>query len=284
MVNRWIGILSACCAILATAEVFRRDVLPDWLPDQAPPSDALLLAPGEKRFGQVGIYDGQMREIGRSWTCSTRLEKGDLVQLNTMTVLGPLHLAGGLSFPRVRIETNVQYRWGKKCVDDLEFRLHGLGMPIMLKAGWVETGDFPCIWQVGTQRGQFMLDSRAPEALGDVIRPFDRLPNLYVGQRWRLDLLNPLAQMLPKGEDGALELNHVVIEVTGTETIEHQGQSVETFVVEGGGAKAWVDRDGRVLKQAVENLPLLGSLILLDEPYSATARRAAESAVPKELP
>jgi hypothetical protein len=154
-----------------------------------------------------------MREIGRSWTRSTRLEKGDLVQLNTMTVLGPLHLAGGLSLPRVRVETSVQYRWGRKRVDELDFRVHGLGVPIVLRCAAMETGDFPCIWQVGTQQGKFMLDSRAPEALGDVIRPFDRLPNLYVGQSWRLDLLNPLAQMLPKGDDSALELNHVVGDV-----------------------------------------------------------------------
>ncbi len=91
-------------------------------------------------------------------------------------------------------------------------------------------------------------------------------------------------QMFAQADDTEMELNRVLIQVTRMETIEHQGQSVEVFVVEGGGATAWVDREGRVLKQVVDNLPFLGKLILLDEPYSATGRKAAESSVPKESP
>ena len=47
------------------------------------------------------------------------------------------------------------------------------------------------------------------------------------------------------------------------------------YLVEGGGAKAWVEPDtGRVLRQEV-TVPILGRLILLDEPYDAEALKHA---------
>ncbi|GEM_PF-424388 len=284
VLNRWIGIATASLMVAANAAIVWRDLLPEWLAGDPPPSEPQLLSPGEKRFVQVGIYDEQGRPVGRSWTQATRVGTEGIVTTKTVTVLEPIGLPGGLSTPPVRIETAVSYRYNQARVDELDFRMFGLGIPIFLHGEAMATGEFPFTWQVGPHRGKVILDSRAPAALGDVIRPFDRLADLYVGRSWRLDLLDPLSHMLPNLKQTGLSLEPVLIQVTGKENITHQGVPVEAFRVEGGGARAWVAADGQVLRQEV-NLPLLGRLILLDEPYDDQARCDAlkRTLVPSEV-
>lgn len=279
MLNRYIGIVAASLMILANAAIICRDVLPDWYAGDPPPSEAVALGAGEERRVQVGIYDEDGHTIGKSWTRSRRTGVGDLVTVLTTTVLQPIQLPGSIRTPRVRVETQVTYRHGSPNVDELDFKMYGLGVPISLNAEAMPTGEFPFTWQVGAERGKLILDSTAPAALGDVIRPFDRLPNLYVGRSWKLKLLDPIAHLLPNAEAAGLALEPVLIQVTARQTITHEGGPVEAFVVEGGGATAWVADDGRVLRQEV-NLPLLGRLVLLDESYDGDALEAATRSVP----
>jgi hypothetical protein len=254
-------------------------VLPSWFAGDPPPSEALILSAGEERRGQGGIYDDNGQPIGKSWTRSRRSSVGNLVQVLTTTVLEPIALPGGIRTPRVRIETEITYRHDTPSVDELDFKMFGLGVPISLHAEATPLGDFPFKWQVGAERGEVVLDSTVPTALGDVVRPFDRLPNLYVGRSWNLKLLDPIAHLLPNVGGGELALEPVLIQVTGRQAIMHGGEAVGVYVVEGGGATAWVADDGRVLRQEV-NLPLLGRLELLDEPYDAEACDAAARVVP----
>lgn len=276
MINRWIGIVTAAGMIIAVSAVISRDILPRWFPDDAPPSEVHLLAPGESRMLQVGIYDDNGLNLGSSWTRSTRHSMGNIATVDTTTALHAIRLPHGASTPPVRIETSLTYRFDEAWVDEVSFRLLGLGIPVQLQGETMPTGEFACLWQVGSERGRFLLDARAPVALGDVIRPFDRLPNLYVGQSWEIDLLDPLSQIVPGMDRVGLSLEPVLMRVTRTETIVHQNQQVEVFVVEGGdhGAVAYVADDGRVLRQEV-TLPLVGRLVLLDEPYDSEALHAA---------
>jgi hypothetical protein len=274
VLNRWIGIACGAFWLLANAAILWRDVVPHWLAGDPPPNEALLLTPGEKRFVQVGIYDDAGRAVGTSWTTSTRVGVGGLVVVKTTTLLKPIALpaAGDLVTPRVRIEIGLTYRAGEASVDSLDFKMLGLGVPVSLEGEAMPSGEFPFTWRVGEYRGKTVLDSRVPAALGDVIRPFDRLPNLYVGRTWQLELLDPLSQIVPQLKQVGLSLEPVLVQVTRRETILHQGEAIDAFVVEGGGATAWVAPDGRVLRQEVV-LPLLGKLVLLDEPYDEDARR-----------
>ncbi len=277
MFNRWIGILTAFAMILANAAIFWRDVWPNWLAGDPPPSEAFTLGQGEERLAQVGIYRADGGLVGRSWTRASRKAAGGLVIVLTTTVLEPLTLPGGLTSPRVRVETELTYRNQQNYIDELDFRMHGLPVVVHLRGEAMPDGGFPLEWQVGSQRGSAVLDSQAPAALGDVIRPFDRLPDLYVGRTWKLDLLDPLEQLMPQLKQTGLAPEAVLIRVTDRTWIEHGGQPVEVFLVEGGGAKAWVARDGRVLRQEV-NVPLLGALVLLEEPFDDDTRRAAIAA------
>jgi len=279
MLNRWIGILSAAAMLLANAAIIVQDILPRWFPDDAPPSDAQLLSPGERRQVQVGIYYANGRPVGCSWTRSHRKSVGGLVQVITTTVLGPIRLPGGMTVPRIRVETEITYRANELRVDELEFSMFGLGLPISLRGAAMSTGEFAARWQVASQRGDFILDAGAPAALGDVIRPFDRLPDLHVGQTWHVQLLDPLSHILPQLKASGVELEPILIRVTGQTTVTHRGQPVEVYVVDGGSALAYVTEDGRVLRQEVE-VPLLGRLVLLDEPYDEAGLERAKKSVP----
>jgi hypothetical protein len=66
-----------------------------------------------------------------------------------------------------------------------------------------------------------------------------------------------------------------VARVTRTEVIQHCGQGVEAFVVEAPRLRAWVRADGTVLRQEIELLPLLGRLVLRDEPFDEAAYERA---------
>jgi len=274
MLNRWIGITTAALMLSVNTLLVVRDVLPCWLPGDPPQAEIELLRPGEQRRTQVSIYNKVGQRVGRSWTHSKR--GNTLLTVDTSTVLYPIQLPQDVVTPRLEIHTNLVYHQDV-CVDSLRIDVHGFTdlegceVPIGLRGEHVPPNDFPCQWQVGEQWGTLILDADATRVLGDIIRPFDRLPGLYVGQAWRLELLNPLTRLLPGFRDSPVATSSVLVRVTGTESIEHNGRVVEAFRVEAERAVAWVTSDGRVLRQEVD-LPLLGRLTLIDEPFDEQQR------------
>jgi len=271
MLNRWIGITTVVLMLSVNALLVVRDVLPRWLAGDPPQAEIELLRPGEQRRTQVSIYNQAGQRVGRCWTLSDRSQA--LLRVKTQTVLYPIQLPEGVVTPRVRFDMNLTYQQDTH-VERLEIDVRGFDIPINLHGGFVPPNDFPCQWQVGEQRGTFVLDADATRVLGDVIRPFDRLPALYVGQTWRLELLNPLTRLLPGLKDSPVATSSVLVRVTGTQSLEHNGRVVETFRVEAEKAVAWVTSAGRVVRQEVD-LPLLGRLTLIDEPFDEPAYKAA---------
>ena len=70
----------------------------------------------------------------------------------------------------------------------------------------------------------------------------------------------------------------VVVEVAGKETIEHQGRMVECFRVVARDVVAFADANGRVVEQRVR-VPVIGGIVLRDEPYDEAARQAARQRI-----
>lgn len=273
MLNRWIGIIAAVCMIAANLALFYRDVLPAWLAGE-PPRVGLELASGETLSSQVDIFDQYDERIGQSWTIARR--SGETLTVRTWTLLESIQLPNGIRTPRVRIDTELSYQYADDGarLSRLMIRMHGLGVPVLVKGEDFAQGDFPCIWQVGPMRGNFRMTSEATRALGDVIRPFNRLPGLKVGQSWRLELINPMAQLLPGWKSAEMSLDTVLVRVTGRETIAHGDEKIDCFRVEARRATAWVRPDGRVVRQEID-LPVLGRLTLLDRAFDDDARRQA---------
>jgi hypothetical protein len=269
MINRWIGIVTLALMLSVNAALLLRDVLPDWLAGEPPTSRALQLEPGGEIRAQYGLFDRQGRRVGYSWTTSSR--SGDLIAVRNSTILQSFALPRGLRTPALRIDTNLRYH-GATTLEELRVQVHGFGIPIRLDGEFVPPDTFPCEWRVDTQVGSIVLPASATRAIGDVVRPFDSLTGLRVGQSWRVELLNPLAGVLPGwGSDNVMALGSIRVRVTKLERLMHQGALTEAFRLEAESMRAWVTREGRVIQQEID-LPLFGTLRLVDEPYDENAR------------
>jgi hypothetical protein len=268
MINRWIGIVTLGLMLSVNAALMSRDVLPDWFAGSPPESLALHLQPGDEINVQLGLFDGEGRRLGYAWTRSSRDE--ELIKVRHKTVLEPLRLSHEVVTPMVCIETDLNYH-GKASLDQLRVRVFGFGMQIRLEGEFYPPDHFPCKWQAGARRGEFDLPAETTRALGDVIRPFDSLTGLTVGRSWRVKLLNPLAGIIPDWGPRHMMKDSLLVRVTGREAIEHRGAMVEAFVLEADRIRAWVGPNGQLFRQEFE-LPLIGRLVLVDEPYDSQTR------------
>lgn len=267
--NRWIGIAVAVCMLGANAALVMRDLAPMWLAGAPPNADEGLL-PGQFREMQLGLFDERGKRIGRNWTVA-RLSNTIRIVKST-TVLESIRLPNGLRTPRVRIASELTYQEGTT-LDQLDVRIHGLGVPAHVHGQLFGISDFTCTWEIGELRGDFVLPTEATRALSDVFKPFDRMPGLTVGRSWTVRLINPLARILP-GWQGGVSVESLLVRVTGREEIDVHGARVECFVVEANNSKAWVDDTGEVLRQRIV-LPVLGELTLERQPFDRSLYEAA---------
>ena len=273
MLNRWIGIACVFLMISGNTVLFMRDILPSWLASDPPQFEDISSQDGAERQIQVGIFDADGQLVGRSWTISHI--RGHFLNVDSKTMLYPIRLPGDITTPPVRIDTELSYQERGGLLSELGMRVFGLPASAELYGEFIPPDEFACTWKIERVRqGTFVLDAEATRALGEVLRPFSRLPGLYVGRAWRLHLLDPLAQIVPGLQQNAVLAEPEIVRVTRAETIEHRGRSVEVFVVEARRMRAWVATDGSVLRQEIE-LPLLGQLVLRDEPFDHNAYEAA---------
>lgn len=269
MLNRWLGILCIGAMLTANTALFVRDVLPRVLAADPPPSDLLTLQTGQTRETQVRIHSGRGETLGYSWTISKRT--GGMLQVQSWTVLDRLHLPQGIVSPRLQVRMMLNYQNDR--LDALDFEVFGLkDFMIKLHGEYVTSEDFAFKWQIGYQIGNFILPAETTQAVGDVIRPFDRLPELYIGRTWMVKLFDPISALLPNWNRSVVP-DAILVSVTGQEEIEHNGARINAFIVEADKVTAYVAADGRVLRQEVE-LPLVGRVVLDDEPYNEQLRIA----------
>lgn len=269
--NLRIGILATCLMLVANAGLLWRDVIPRWTAGPPPKRGVEQISLGSEQKAQVAIYDASGVIIGRSWTVALRnletLSVRTTTQFDRATV-------GRFTFPARVTVINAFYYNNDNELDSIDVAVYGLGVSVSLRGEYVPPDSFPCQWQLDELKGTFVLEGAATKLLSDSTRPFDRLPDLTVGQTWRIELFNPLSASVPGLEQAGWRTEPVYVRVSGREKIQHRAQDVEAFVVEAERIRAWVAPDGQVLRQEVY-FPLLGQLTLLDEPYDELSHRTA---------
>lgn len=260
--------LLACTVVIfwltAMSALFMRDVWPAWTAQDPPTMTAEQFAAHQQKQRQLGIFNAKGKRLGTAWSEIT-------TPAGNMNIDGTV-LIGGLGvFPPIRVETQTQFDTESR-LDSFEMNV--LGIPnFTIKAKGERRGIyFPCELQVGVIRRQANLDLSASRMIGESLQPFSYLPDLKVGQAWRMQMLDPVSAVM----SSKANFTAVIARVTGKETIEHDGQKVECFVVETRPqqVKAWVDQHGQVLMQRA-NLPVIGTLTLKAETYDEQARRQA---------
>ena len=127
------------------------------------------------------------------------------------------------------------------------------------------------------QSGLFEKAFKIPLADGGFISgglsPFGHLVDMKVGDRWRMQVFNPIAALTGIGD----KFIPTLIEVTGRDTVVTPQGPTDCLVVEAPNAKAWVDEHGAVLVQEM-TLPLVGKLRMVrDAAYDTDALKRART-------
>jgi hypothetical protein len=260
--SRILGFAIVIAWAVAFTAVVLRDVAP-YLRPQEPPR-------GHMPSGdyQVGILDSHGRRIGTSWT--TLSNQPEMLTVQSSTHLEDLTpLRGLLAVRDLLIDSSFSISLPDRRLTSFDVSVRHDREEIARLVGHQVGEDYACTARVGTLERAFSLDARATSLISEAVRPFDHLPNLRVGQTWRIRMVDFVALL----RDQTAAIAPQLVQVTRRETIEHGSRRVECFRIETDGATAWADRSGRVLLQHVE-LPLLGRLEIRDEPFDVTARNA----------
>lgn len=268
MLNRWLGIATFCLMLSVNAALFLRDLAPALTAGDPPASGLFELGVEEDFTQRIGIYDESNRLVGVAWTLARKT--GDILTMRTWTLFEPITIAGTSLRSRVFIRTELLFN-ARKRLDSLHVIVYGLGDPLDVRGEFVEPDNFACKWQRGGVEGAFNLPADLLRTFSDATRPLDNMRHLRVGQTWRMHTFDPLGGVLARDGGASFAGYSTIVRVTGQENLFHNGENVPVFLVESDRAVAWIAPDGRVLRQEAE-LPLLGRLVLIDEPYDNRER------------
>lgn len=254
MFTRTVGWLVTPIWLLAMSWLVAHDIAPHWT---ASPPPALTsggwLADGTKFQFTLHDRSGPMGTVWSEYAMDERsLRRDDLIWIERLPVdIAPLRIVvesvftaeGILDEFSVRLETRVLGQsairlHGERFHSDFSFTLDGLAPEKSFKIPLVEGGFFS---------GAF--------------HPFGALTNLHVGQRWRMQVVNPISLVTGIGN----QFIPLLVEVTGEQRLSTADGDVNCFVVESSNAKAWVDAGGSVRAQEM-TLPMLGTMRLEREP------------------
>lgn len=281
MRNRWIGVLATLAMLGVNAALIRRDYAPYWFASAPPQPATLQIEPGAPLFTQAGLFDALGQRIGYVWNSyDAEPQVGAVTALGTV-VLQKLPLLSTYGVTSLRIHTKLRFLTQEHRLDDLQMSVHGLPFQVTLRGEFFEPADFAVAWTVGEQRGTIAVPGHAVRSFGQSLKPFDSLPDLYVGQSWRMQVFNPLGGLASLADADDLATQSLLVRVTGQENLNFADGGARVFRVEAERLRAWVAWDGRILRQEID-LPLLGTLTILDEPYSASLhqRFARDGTIP----
>ncbi|UCG31872.1 MAG: hypothetical protein JSU68_09415 [Phycisphaerales bacterium] len=269
MLNR----VFAVCVILLWAgsmtALFVRDVWPAWTAQDLPRA---FSRQSVEQFGghqQFGIFTASGARLGTSWT--------RFFVLHDMRSVEIAHLIERLGdFGPLLINTDLKFTGEDDRLTELNMQVRGAPFRVVV-LGELLGNEIVCDVQVGLKRRAFHIDADIAGLIGESLRPFSMLPELRVGQTWRLYMVDPLALML----GGKAAPKPVIVRVTRRERITHQDRDLDAFVVEWPSCRSWVDEHGGIVRTEMD-IPLIGRIIIRSEPFDADSLSEARQRVPVE--
>lgn len=265
--------------LTATFGLIRRDVWPALTARQPPPtpSSELIARIGERH--QYGIFRASTgARVGTSWLqlqSRPDFANGDGSQ-SAADIRSTTHLQPVIGNPTLLVDLNL-HLLADGTLDEFTFEIKGA--PWAIKARGESYGQkLACEFQVDLSKWHFSLDTATSSLVGDTFQPFACLPDLEVGDAWRMQVIDPLMALTGGGRN--LAPRTILVRVVSKETIDVGDGPIEAFVVQTEGARAWVDPRGLVLRQELD-VPLVGRLAVQRETYDEGSRtRAAASITP----
>lgn len=238
----------------AMAWLVRHDIIPQFTARDVPRFTAAEADAHPPERSQARIEDRTGRRIGTVWSIPTVSSAGvsrqDVFFIERLSML-----------PMLRIEVSSDFTPDGR-LDTFHLQLFGASERVELE-GEEYSGNLAFRLMVGRQEQLFKVDAAAAGMIGDVFRPFPALPQIEVGQSWRMHVVNPLAAVTGIGT----KLIPMIVTVQDREPVATPEGPVECFVLATDrGARAWVDAHGNVLRQEVE-APIGGRLVIVAEPF-----------------
>ncbi|NOS99932.1 MAG: hypothetical protein HOP29_04835 [Phycisphaerales bacterium] len=262
MTHRLVGLAIVVFWVVATSWLVWHDIVPAWTAQEPP---RMVAADWVQQFGrqvQYGILNHDGRRVGGIWTRYTSgssTDREDEIYVRDVPLLGSAYLLIRSSYDAAglldEVDINVLGHWDP-------IRIHGERFP----------KEFAFRLEAGAVKQAFKIDLALAGTFSDVFRPFDVMPQLEVGQSWRMQVFNPVATVTGVGD----RFIPMLVKVVGRDVLHVDGQPRDCMIVEAGQAQAWVERrSGLALKQKI-NLPILGGYTVLMEGYDDAARLEAK--------
>ncbi len=271
--QRLLGAAVVLLWISAMYFLIKKDVWPMLSAQDVPPITSEQLAQLDNREHQFGIFQvndaGRSERIGTAWH---EVRHGPV--LTTMT--GNVLIEGFRMMPVVRIQTKTDFD-KEGLLDSFRLDVYGIPMTKIHIFGERRGIYFPIDMQIGPLNRHKRLHLPESRLISESIQPFTVLPKLQVGQSWRMQVLDPMTAILSRNA----KMTSVVARVTGKESIPYEGESVSCYIVETlpEQVKAWVDEEGRVLRQSTK-LPGFGEIVVIMETFKPEKLQDAQVRVP----
>lgn len=249
------------------------DVWPAWTAQDVPQG---VVADWVEKVGQnmqTGIFDERGRRLGTIWSTyvgTTAITREDIIRVEDLPGLGSIQVDVESTF-------TIDGVLDEFALDVFELGLHR--SKLLHLAGERFPTQFVFTLDFGRTSQTIKFDRATAGLISDAFQPFNGLPNLEVGQTWRMQVFNPMAVLFNRRN----KFTPMLVTVTGKESIETREGLVTCYVVEAGTVKAWVDELGVSVRQEVA-IPLMGKVTLLREPYDKDRRHEAKFGGPKLMP
>ncbi len=263
MFTRTTGFVIVPVWLAAMSWLVAHDVWPGLTADDAPALQVTDWLKGEGASSQFAIFNDQGR-LGTIWTDyyidPVVTQSRDTIWIERTPI--------GIAPLRVTVDSVYTK---KGILDDLTVQLESPTAAARVHGERFHQ-DFSFTLNSGTMEKTFKIPLVDGGMLvGGGLSPIASLTGLEVGQRWRIQVLNPIAVLLERGD----RFVPMLVEVTGKETLTGEAGDVLCTIIESPYAKAWVDGNGSVQVQEI-TLPVIGrTRIVREANYDERARLAA---------
>lgn len=231
--------------------LFVHDVWPGWSADAPPPlrPSAWLREEGEQSQFSIHLMGVRVGTIWSTYTVGDHaVQRRDTIWVQTL----PIAIAP------IRLTIDSTYT-AEGLLDEFTVQLERSETDIMLHGERFHS-DFSFRFERGPIERAFKIPLAEGGTIGGGFNPFSQLSDLSVGQKWRMQVFNPVAALTGLGD----RFIPILVEVTGEELIDTPSGRRRCVIVESPNAMAWVDAHGAVLVQEIE-LPLVGRFRIVRE-------------------
>lgn len=240
------------------------DVIPRWTAVAPPPLKATEWLESDQSRSQYDLRD-EIGLLGSVWTTflvdERSLRREDTVWIKRSH--GPI--------PPLRIQA-ISVFTADGLMDEFTLRIAADGHRLVLH-GERFHDDFSFTLDHNTVTQRFKLPLTGAGLVAGAFNPVSGLSGLKVGQRWRMQVFNPIAALTGIGD----RFIPMLVEVVEEQLINTAQGPQSCLVVKTSGTTAWVDQHGVVQRQEI-TLPMLGTVRMekldeFDDDGLALARR-----------